>query len=377
MNTQMGNTTFSRRAAMLGAAALPVIRVLKGQSKPKSVVISSNNRANGGVNCCNKAMEMIKTGKDTLDAVIAGVNIVELDPNDTSVGYGGLPNEDGVVQLDASCVHGPTRRMGAVGAIEGIKTPSKVAQLVMAETDHMMLVGAGATRFAKIWGFPEEDLLTDKSRLAYRMWKREMRDRNGHTFWESGVDGPPPPPDKPGKMAELKRVFPEYDEETLAWAYDVAVNPPHGTINCIALNEKGEMSAVTTTSGMAFKIAGRCGDSPIIGGGLWLDQDVGGAGSTGRGEENLRVCGAHTVVENMKHGMSPKDAILDTLKRVSRNFNDDKKRLDAVDLNFYALSKTGEYAGGSLWGPSRYVACTGDAAGHVEQSVYLYEHPRG
>jgi N4-(beta-N-acetylglucosaminyl)-L-asparaginase len=125
---------------------------------------------------------------------------------------------------------------------------------------------------------------------------------------------------------------------------------------------------------MAFKIAGRCGDSPIIGGGLWLDQDVGGAGSTGRGEENLRVCGAHTVVENMKHGMSPKDAILDTLKRVSRNFNDDKKRLEAVDLNFYALSKTGEYAGGSLWGPARFVASTSDAAGHVEQSVFLYEH---
>jgi N4-(beta-N-acetylglucosaminyl)-L-asparaginase len=308
-----------------------------------------------------------------LDAAIAGVNIVELDPNDTSVGYGGLPNEDGVVQLDASCVHGPTRRMGAVGALEGIKTPSKVAQLVMAETDHMMLVGAGALKFAKAWGFPEEDLLTDKSRLAWRMWKREMRDRNGHTNWESGIDGPPATAGKPDKMAEWKRVFPGYDEETLAWAYEVAVHPPHGTINCIALNEKGEMSAVTTTSGLAWKIAGRCGDSPIVGGGLWLDQDVGGAGSTGRGEENLRVCGAHTIVENMRHGMSPKEAILDALKRVSRNFNDDKKRLDAVDLNFYALSRTGEYAGGSLWGPARYVAAAGDSPGHVETSVYLYE----
>ena len=205
-------------------------------------------------------MELIKAGKDTLDAAIAGVNIVELDPNDTSVGYGGLPNEDGVVQLDASCVHGPSRRMGAVGAIEGIKTPSKVAQLVMSETDHMMLVGAGALKFAKIWGFPEEDLLTDKSRLAYRMWKREMRDRNGHTFWESNIDAPPAAADKSAekhaKMVELKREFPGYDEETLAWAYEVAQHPPHGTINCIALNEKGEMSAVTTTSGMAFKIAG-------------------------------------------------------------------------------------------------------------------------
>src|SRR5271157_5600101 len=238
------SNTFSRRAAVLGAAALPLLPVLKGQSKSRPVVISSANRNDGGVNCCAKAVEVIKAGGDTLDAVIAGVNIVELDPRDNSVGYGGLPNEDGVVQLDASCVHGPSRRMGAVGAIEGIKTPSKVAQLVMSETDHMMLVGAGALKFAKVWGFPEEDLLTGKSRLAYRMWKREMRDRNGHTFWESNIDAPPPAGnEKPGKIAELRQAFPGYDEETLVWAYEVALHPPHGTINCIALNEKGEMSA--------------------------------------------------------------------------------------------------------------------------------------
>ncbi len=147
----------------------------------------------------------------------------------------------------------------------------------------------------------------------------------------------------------MKKAFPGVDEETLAWAYEVAMNPPHGTINCLALNEKGEMSAVTTTSGVAWKIAGRLGDSPIIGGGMWLDQDVGGAGSTGRGEENLRVCGAHTVVENMRHGMSPKDAILDAFKRVARNFDNDAERLSQIDLNFYALRKDGEYAGGSLW----------------------------
>src|ERR1700685_1973524 len=196
----------NRREWMVRSAALAAsvssVAGQPGSGGKKPVVISSAN----GLAACAKAIEMLKSGADTLDAVIAGVNIVELDPNDTSVGYGGLPNEDGVVQLDASCVHGPTRRMGAVGAIEGIKTPSKVAQLVMAETDHMMLVGAGATKFAKIWGFPEEDLLTDKSRLAYRMWKREMRDRNGHTFWESNIDAPPQADGKrgelPGKMAE-------------------------------------------------------------------------------------------------------------------------------------------------------------------------------
>ena len=369
----MKGITFSRRAALLGAAAFPMIRVVKGQPKPRNIVISSAN----GVAACGKAMEVVKSGGDTLDAVIAGVNIVELDPNDTSVGYGGLPNEDGVVELDASCMHGPTRRGGSVGAIRGIKTPSKIAQLVMAETDHMMLVGEGALRFAKDYGFPEEDLLTERSRLAWRMWKREMRDKNGHSNWESGVDGPP----KAKKMAELQRAFPQFDEDTLAWAYEVATNPPHVTINCIALNEKGEMSAVTTTSGLAWKIAGRCGDSPIIGGGLWLDQDVGGAGSTGRGEENLRVCGAHTCVENMKHGMPPKEAALDALKRVARNFDNDEQRLAEVDLNFYVLRKDGEYCGASLWNKrsaraqrgAAFAVCQSQGESHREDSVYLLE----
>ena len=367
---------FSRRAALLGAAALPIVQVLKGQSKSRPVVISSANRNDGGVNCCAKAVEVIKAGGDTLDAVIAGVNIVELDPRDNSVGYGGLPNEDGIVQLDASCIHGPTRRMGAVGAIEGIKTPSKVARLVMEQTDHMMLVGAGALKFAKAMGFQEENLLTEESRIAWIAWKMSLRDRNGHTNWGPGLDAPPEK-QKAAGLQELKGMFPDAADEVLAQAWEYAIHPPHGTINCISLNQNGEMSAVTTTSGMAWKIPGRCGDSPITGGGLWLDQDVGGAGSTGRGEENLRVCGAHTVVENMKHGMSPKDAILDTLKRVSRNFNDDKKRLAAVELDFYALRKDGEYAAGSLWQGSRFAVSTGDAASHTEQSVYLYERSRG
>jgi N4-(beta-N-acetylglucosaminyl)-L-asparaginase len=363
----------SRRAALAGAAAFPLIRVARSQGRPKNIVIASGN----GVRACARAMQVIKSGGDTLDAVIAGVNIQELDPNDSSVGYGGLPNEDGVVELDASCMHGPTRRGGAVGAIRNIKTPSKVAQLVMAETDHMMLVGEGATRFAKMHGLPEEDLLTERSRLAWLMWKREMRDRTGHSNWESGVDGPP----KAKKIGELKRLFPQFDDQTIAWAYEVAVNPPHGTINCIGLNEKGEMSAVTTTSGMAWKIPGRVGDSPIIGGGLWLDQDVGGAGSTGRGEENLRVCGAHTVVENMRHGMTPKEAILDTLKRVARNFDNDGERLAEIDLNFYALRKDGQYAGGSLWnkrsenaqGVATFSVCPDGAESHLENCVYLFE----
>ncbi len=369
----MKATGFTRRAAILGAAAVPVVRLAEGQARPRNLVVSSAN----GLNAIPKAMEVLKSGGDTLDSVIAAVNVVELDPNDTSVGYGGLPNEDGVVELDASCIHGPTRRGGAVGAIQGIKTPSKIAQLVLAETDHMMLVGAGALHFAKAWGYKEEDLLTDKSLLAWRMWKREMRDKTGHSNWESSTDAPP----KSQKMAELKKEYPQFDEETIAWAYEVAHNPPHGTINCMSLNEKGEMSAVTTTSGMAWKIPGRCGDSPIIGGGLWLDQDIGGAGSTGRGEENLRVCGAHTVVENMRHGMSPKEAALDALKRVARNFDNDEKRLSAIDLNFYVLRKDGEYAGASLWNKrtanaprvAQFAVCHDPGGSRLEDCVYLLE----
>ncbi len=151
----------TRRAAILGATALPAIQIVQSQPRPKFIAVSSANRNNGGLNACAKAVEVMKSGGDTLDAVIQGVNIVELDVRDDSVGYGGLPNEDGVVELDASCVHGPTRRMGAVGALQNIKTPSKVAQRVMLDTDHMFLVGAGALKFAKAEGFPEENLLTE------------------------------------------------------------------------------------------------------------------------------------------------------------------------------------------------------------------------
>jgi N4-(beta-N-acetylglucosaminyl)-L-asparaginase len=370
----MPNATFSRRAALLGAAALPVIRVASAQARPRNIVISSAN----GVAACARALEMVRGGGDTLDAVIAGVNIVELDPNDNSVGYGGLPNEEGVVELDASVMHGPTRRGGAVASIRGIKTPSKVARRVMEDTDHMMLVGDGALRFAKEQGFPEEDLLTEQSRLSWLVWKRSLKDAQGHNNWGPGLDAPPAAR-KAAALQRLKEEFPQATEAMLALAWDHATNPPHGTINCLALNEKGEMSGVTTTSGLAWKIPGRVGDSPIIGAGLYVDQEVGGAGSTGRGEENIRVVGAHTIVENMRHGMSPKEAALDALKRTARNFDNDVKRLEAIDLNFYALRKDGEYAGASLWNKSaggaarQFAVATADGGSRRENSVYLYE----
>jgi N4-(beta-N-acetylglucosaminyl)-L-asparaginase len=375
----MSGSDWSRRAVLMGAAALPAAKIIAAEAGPKRVVISSANMNDGGIRCCTKAMEIVASGGDTLDAAIAGVNIVELDPRDHSVGYGGLPNEDGVVELDASVVHGPSRRMGAVGALQNIKTPSNVAQRVMQDTDHMMLVGAGALKFAKAEGFKEEDILTDEARAAWLMWKRALRDPNGHSNWGPGGDAPPEPR-KTAVIREVHRMFPEIGEDTLADLWDYAIHPPHGTINCIALNEKGEMSAVTTTSGMAWKLAGRVGDSPIVGGGLWLDQDIGGAGSTGRGEENLRVCGAHLIVENMRHGLPPKEAALEALQRVSRNFNNDRKRLEAIDLQFYVLRKDGEYCGASLWDrPSvetrrkaQFAVSTAEGSRH-ETSVYLLE----
>ena len=299
------------------AGATSALGTPAGAAK-KPVAISSAN----GLAPCAKAMEMLKSNADTLDAVIAGVNIIELDPNDTSVGYGGLPNEDCVVELDACVMHGPTRRAGSVGAIQGIKTPSKIAKLVMDHTTHVMIAGEGATRFAEAHGYARENLLTDKARTAWLVWKESLRSAGATNNWMSlrdnlAADARPP-------LERLRKRFPETDEATLAWAWKMAVHPTYGTINCMALNDKGEISGVTTTSGLAWKIPGRVGDSPIIGAGLFIDPEVGGGGSTGLGELNMRVAGGHTIVESMRHGMSPREAVTEALKRVSKLYNDDK-----------------------------------------------------
>jgi N4-(beta-N-acetylglucosaminyl)-L-asparaginase len=358
------------------AGAASAVAFAQQGEAAKNVVIASAN----GERACARAMGLLRSGADTLDAVVAGVNINEEDPGDSSVGYGGLPNEEGVVELDASLMHGPTRRAGSVAALRNIKFASRVAKLVLEQTDHIMLAGDGALRFARAHGMEEENLLTEKSRLAWLVWKQGLRDSGGRNNWSEGLDSPNW---KPQRVGELKRRFPHVDEGTLAWALDMAVNPPTGTINCLALNTKGEMSGVTTTSGLAWKIPGRVGDSPIIGAGVYVDQDIGAAGSTGRGEENIRMCGAHAIVENMRHGMEPKDAILDGLKRVSRNFNDDMEKISRFDINFYALRKDGVYAGGSLWSGRRRssdgsfvstkFAVNDGAESRLEDCVFLYE----
>jgi N4-(beta-N-acetylglucosaminyl)-L-asparaginase len=286
-------------------------------------------------------------GVDTLDAAIEGVKIQELDPEDTSVGYGGLPNEEGVVQLDASCMHGPSRRAGAVGALEGIKTPSMVAKYVLLYTDHIMLVGEGAKRFALSYGFEEEDLLTDKSR---EIWLRWRANRGPKDDW---LNLP-----KEGKL-EFQR---------------------HGTINCNVVNAAGDVSSVTTTSGLAWKIPGRVGDSPITGAGQYTDNDVGAAGSTGRGEANIKVCGAFLTVEFMRRGMSATDAALETLRRIvattEQSLLDEQGRPD-FGLSFYAVNKRGEFGAATMWGPEpdgsarQYAAFDGQEAA-MHDFAYLF-----
>jgi len=327
---------------LFGAQAPPEQTAAQGT---RPLIISSAN----GLNALTLGMGLMKRGTDTLEAVVSTVNVVEDDPKDNSVGYGGLPNEDGDVELDASVMHGPTRRAGAVGSIRHVKNPSKVAKLVMERTDHLMLVGPGALRFAEAHGFERINLLTEDSRRRWLAWKETMSDRDS---WGPGLSDP----EWKEKISGLLPA--QWSEEQkaaeLAYMRELILHPPTGTINCLAVNEKGDISGTTTTSGLAWKLAGRVGDSPIIGAGLFVDNEVGAAGSTGRGEENIKICGAHTIVEMMRKGMSPTDACLEACKRVAWSYNNDKTRLRKFNITFYALNKSGMHGSAVLWGtPSR------------------------
>ena len=312
--------------------------------------------AHNGYDYLDDGFAFLTSGGDTLDAAIRVVKGPENDPNDTSVGLGGLPNEEGVVELDACCMHGPTRRAGSVGGVRNIKNVSMVAKAVIDHTGHVMLVGEGAERFAVAVGFPRENLLTEHSRKVWLLWKENHSDQD---WWGPGLADPKWKPPAMVPQSELWEERIRHLEERAA-ALDIEPElrmtairqmlfPPTGTIHCSALNEKGEISGITTTSGLAFKMPGRVGDSPIIGAGCYTDQDVGSAGATGSGEENIKVAGAHTIVENMRRGMSPHEAGMDALKRIVRNYNGDMAKLKFVDMTYYILRKDGAYAGVSLW----------------------------
>ena len=316
----------------------------------KPVVISSANgnryKNKGNATCVEKAFTLMTQGSDVLDALIAGVNIVELDPLDDSVGYGGLPNADGVVQLDSSCMHGPKKRAGAVGALEGVRTPSLVAKAVLENTDHHLLVGKGAQTFARNMGFRiEDDLNTEHSRSLWLEWKR----RTDPSHYPNPVD----------RAEASKRATHDMLAEGL-------LKPEHlyGTINCDGINSKGEICGVTTTSGLAWKISGRLGDSPILGAGLYVDGEVGAAGSTGRGEANLFNLCSLLIVEEMRRGAHPKDAGMAALKRIKAN-TIEKRLLNTkgnpnFGINFYILNAKSEYAGVTMYEGSnaKFAVCT-------------------
>ncbi|MGA7522155.1 MAG: isoaspartyl peptidase/L-asparaginase [Acidobacteriaceae bacterium] len=371
-----------------------------------------------------EAEQMLLDGADTLDAVHHVCLGRENDPHDHSVGYGGLPNEEGVVELDSCCMHGPSRSAGSVGGVPNIKNVCLVARKVYEHTGHVMLCADGAYRFARDMGFPHEDLLTDDARKIWMLWKENnsQMDWWGPSMTESGwkdpyAGRPAPKPTidlhgmssldqdaapasapalRPGRVP--RHPTPEWAEtirirtqklvqmaadlgiapENRLYAAEQILWPTTGTIHVSVVNPKGEMSGATTTSGLAWKLPGRIGDSPIIGAGSWTDQDVGSAGATGSGEENIKVVGAHTVVELMRHGMDPKDAGLEVMRRIVRNYNGDMTKIRLLDMEYYIVRKDGAYAGVSLWSTSPTgrprVFAVADGQGYrVEKCAYLLE----
>jgi N4-(beta-N-acetylglucosaminyl)-L-asparaginase len=346
-------------AALAGAVLEARAPALLIQRTVKPVVISDYSgwefKNAGPENAVERAFRLITEGKDVLDALIAGVNIPELDPLETGIGYGALPNGDGVVELDASCMHGPKKRAGAVACLQGVRTPSLVARAVMDETDHHLLVGDGAREFARAMGFKvEADLNTDNSRRLWREWKRRV----DPTHWlDPNGDGRKPIPKHqkdPGLAAGLSMVRDGLIREGSFW----------GTINCNGIGPNGDLCGVTTTSGLAWKIPGRTGDSPILGAGLYVDNEIGAAGSTGRGEANLYNLSSFLIVESMRRGMAPKDAGMEALKRIKAN-TVEKRLLNAkgnpnFNIRFFVVNKRGEYAGVSMYraGETKYAVCT-------------------
>jgi N4-(beta-N-acetylglucosaminyl)-L-asparaginase len=366
---KMGRREFIGATAIAGTAAgvlsgtalgAPAMHVRKA-SRP--VVISSANgfiHKNGGTETCvERAFRMMTEGQDVLESLVAGVNIVELDPEDTSVGYGGLPDADGNVTLDSCCMHGPKRRAGGVAAIQGVRTPASVALAVANSTDHHLIVGPGAQQFAKNMGFKiEDDLNTERSRKLWLEWKQRIDP-------EHYLD--------PNKRADASL------KVILEMVSEGKVDPFHfwGTINCNGVNSKGEVCGVTTTSGLAWKIPGRVGDSPILGAGLYVDNEVGAAGSTGRGEANLYNLSSFLIVEMLRQGKHPKDAGMEALKRICGNTIEKRLLTDLghpkFNVSFYVINKAGEYAGVSMYGSkgSKFAVCDENGPRHELFQPYL------
>ncbi len=361
MNRRLTRRDFVRTGAAAAAGATVAPKPLLGEAPvvytPQSVrpvVISDSSGIrykNGGPECAvERAFRLITEGSDVLDALIAGVNIPELDPEESGIGFGGLPNAEGVVQLDSCCMHGPKKWAGGVAALEGIRTPSLVAKAVMEYTDHHLLVGKGAQEFARALGFTiEDDLNTEHSRNMWLEWKRRVDPRH--------------------YLDPTKRVQAAYDAG-LGMLRDGLIEESHfwGTINCDGIGPNGDICGVTTTSGLAWKIPGRTGDSPILGAGLYVDGDVGAAGSTGRGEANLFNLTSYLIVENLRIGKHPTDAGMAGLQRIRQNTVEERllnsRGEPNFNIRFFVLNAKGEYAGVAMYasGETEYAVCDENGA---------------
>ena len=355
----------TRRDLIRSAAILPVAAQLKSgtpRSAPRLPVVIA---AKTYVKSAARAYEILSGGGDPLDAVIEGINIVENDPEDVTVGYGGIPNEEGVVQLDAAVMDGRSMKSGAVGALEGIKNPSKIARLVMERTNRAFLVGEGAQRFARAHGYVPENLLTPRAHKIWLYWKEKL---SGHDDWiESGAE--------------------EEKDPDIRWyieKYGVSDFRPQGTINCNAVTAAGDLVGATSTYGLFFKLPGRLGDTPVIGAGLYVDNDVGACGSTGWGEGNIRGAGSHTVIEMMRQGKSPEEAALAALRRIVAFAKDNREKSGRPGFQtvFYVLNKRGDFAGASVYDGTygstgkfsrAQFAVAGSSGARLLETAFLYK----
>ncbi len=270
----------------------------------KPIVISTWNH---GVEANESAWKILSSGGSALDAAEAGVRVTESDPSNMSVGLGGLPDREGIVTLDA-CIMDHNNNCGAVAFLQDIENPISVARKVMEDTQHVMLAGSGAKQFALEKGFPERNLLTDQARKAWEEWKEKSK-------------------------------------------YQPVINSEnHDTIGLLTLDEKGNLAGACTTSGMAYKLHGRVGDSPIIGAGLFVDNEVGAACATGVGEAVIRIAGSAIVVELMRNGMSPNEACKEAVDRIIKKH----KNITNLQVGFLALNRNGEVGAYSIYSGFNY-----------------------
>lgn len=321
-------------------------------------IIASHN----GLTAAACVWQALGAGGLPLDSCVAAATMVEDDPEELTVGYGGLPNEDGAVELDAAVMDGRTHRGGAVAALRNIRHPTQVARLVMQLTNRVLLAGDGALRFARANGFPEENLLTEQARRMWLYWKQI---RSPHDDWRTPADAELDPKIQRWFQKNLFGLSGPEGSPLPHDAADVERGDMTGTVHFAAIDQHGDLACATSTSGHAFKIAGRVGDSPVLGAGLYVDNEIGSCGSTGHGESNLENLTSFAAVELMRGGRSPREAGLEILRRIvarARPDQFDAQGRPTFNVNLFLLAKDGSHAGVSLQGGKQIAVVDADGA---------------